>query len=298
MAQLELESLRPMLLASSSMPEDDSAWAFEIKYDGWRALTHVSHGRLRVISRLGNDLTARLPELAGLAERLRAHQLILDGEIIAPDASGRPSLEKLQERMQGESREQPICLMLFDVLQLDGKSLLRVPLGQRKELLAALALDGPAWRTAGFSVGNGAALLEASRAHGLEGLVAKRLDSRYQPGRRSPDWIKLKNFTTGRFVVGGWVTHGDGRRGLLVGTREGDKLRYMGTVEVGPGHEILAVLESIARKTSPFLPPRLTKEARFVAPRLVAEVQFLVGGEGLRDASLVGLEMAGPGSAP
>jgi bifunctional non-homologous end joining protein LigD len=293
MAQLELDRLRPMLLASSGMPEDDAAWAFEIKYDGWRALTHVDHGRLRVISRLGNDLTARLPELQGLADSLRAHQLILDGEIIASDAAGRPSLEKLQERMQGESREQPICLMLFDILQLDGRSLMRLPLTQRKELLAALALDGAAWRTASFSVGNGPALLAASRAHGLEGLVAKRLDSRYQPGRRSPDWIKLKNFETGRFIVGGWVTHSDGRRGLLVGTREGDLLRYAGTVEVGVGDEIVAVLETIARRSSPFLPPRIAKEqVRFVAPRLVAEVEFLVGGEGLRDAGLLSLALA------
>ena len=170
---------------------------------------------------------------------------------------------------------------------------MRLPLTQRKELLAALALDGAAWRTASFSVGNGPALLAASRAHGLEGLVAKRLDSRYQPGRRSPDWIKLKNFETGRFIVGGWVTHSDGRRGLLVGTREGDLLRYAGTVEVGVGDEIVAVLETIARRSSPFLPPRIAKEqVRFVAPRLVAEVEFLVGGEGLRDAGLLSLALA------
>jgi bifunctional non-homologous end joining protein LigD len=292
MAQLELASLRPMLLASSGMPDDDAAWAFEIKFDGWRALTHVDHGKLHVISRLGNDLTARVPELEPLADRLRAHQLILDGEIIAPDAAGRPSLEKLQERMHGDRREQPLCLWLFDILQLDGKSLLRLPLAQRKELLGALGLDGEAWRTASFSVGNGPALLAASRAHGLEGLVAKRLDSRYQPGRRSPDWIKLKNFERARFVVGGWVTHADGRRGLLVGTREGDQLRYAGTVEIGPGREIVALLDTLAQKSSPFLPPRPDKDARFVTPCLEAEVQFLVGGEGLRDASLVALEPA------
>ena len=192
-----------------------------------------------------------------MGRALGSHSAVLDGEIVALDSGGRPSFEALQQRMQLGSRAQaarrakstPVTYVIFDLLWLDGHSLMGLPYSERRARLAALALSGESWRTPEHVVGHGAALLAASAEQGLEGIVAKRLDSAYQPGLRSRDWLKIKRFGRQEFVIGGWMP-GKGRRSssvgaLLLGVYEpAGALRYVG--RVGSGFSD-AELERLAR---------------------------------------------------
>jgi len=285
----------PMLARADAegLPDDDERWGCEVKWDGVRALLWSDHGHVRIESRTQRDVTARYPELRALGRALGAHELLLDGELVALDAHGRPSFERLQTRMNAEgdraiaraARAQPIVYMAFDLLHLDGRALLELPYERRRELLERLRLEGPCWRTPRHHRGNLAALLEATREQGLEGIVAKRLDSPYEPGRRSGVWRKLRNRRRQELVIGGWTAGEGGRAGrvgaLLLGVREapGGPLRYAGRVGSGFGDATLDELERrlapLARARSPFRggadPP---SGARFVAPRLLADVEF------------------------
>jgi bifunctional non-homologous end joining protein LigD len=275
---------------------DDERWGYEVKWDGIRALLWSDHGHVRIESRTQREITARYPELRALGRALGAHELLLDGELVALDERGRPSFERLQSRMNVEGdaairravRAQSVSYMVFDLLHLDGRSLCDLPYERRRTLLEQLALEGPAWRTPRFHRGGGQALLEATREQGLEGVVAKRLDSRYEPGRRSGAWRKLRNRRRQELVIGGW-TEGEGARegrvgALLLGAHErpGGPLRYAGRVGSGFSDATLddlrARLEPLRRTRSPFRiepggarPPR---GARWVAPQLVAEVEL------------------------
>jgi len=287
------EELRPMLASlSPELPTADGAFAHEIKWDGVRALAFCSGGRVRLANRTGRDVTGRYPEVRGLGEALGSRAVVLDGEVVAFDEHGRPSFQRLQSRMhlasdsavRRRAREVPVHYVAFDLLYLDGRSTVDEPYERRRELLAGLELSGPAWQAPAHHRGDGQAVLEASRAQGLEGIVAKRLDSVYEPGRRSSAWLKIKNHRSETLVVGGWMPGTGSRRGrigsLLVGFREtpGGELRYAGRVGTGFTERELArlweLLEPLARAESPFggrTPPR---EARFVEPHLVAEVAF------------------------
>lgn len=277
-----------MLLDRGSLPADEARWLVEVKYDGWRSIVSCDRGAVRIVSRRGNDITAKVPELGALADAVKRHRLILDGELAVLGSDGRPDFAALGDKMLGDGRGRAV-LFIFDLLYLDGEDLMPLPLSERKRRLGALALHGEAWRTVSYSVGNAAALLAASRQMGLEGLVAKRLDSRYTPGRRSPHWIKVKNFERAALVVGGWEPDdAGGIHGLLVGTMDGERLTYRGLVEVGVGARLLPVLESIARPTSPFA-DRVPRRGRFVEPHLVAEVQHLAGSSEMRHALLLGV---------
>ncbi|HZV74000.1 MAG TPA: DNA ligase D [Conexibacter sp.] len=275
---------------------DDEQWGYEVKWDGIRALLWSDHGHVRIESRTQREITARYPELRALGRALGVHELLLDGELVALDERGRPRFERLQSRMnvEGEAairraaRAQPVVYMAFDLLHLDGRSLLELPYEQRRALLDDLGLDGPAWRTPRFHRGGGQALLDATREQGLEGIVAKRLDGRYEPGRRSSTWRKLRNRSRQELVIGGW-TEGEGRRAgrvgaLLLGAHErpGGPLRYAGRVGSGFTEatldELRRRLEPLRRTRSPFRieaggarPPR---GARYVRPQLVAEVEL------------------------
>ncbi|MHB8531827.1 MAG: DNA ligase D, partial [Solirubrobacteraceae bacterium] len=280
-----------------------------IKWDGVRAIAYSTPGELRLESRNLNDISDSYPELARLGRALGSRSAVLDGEIVAFDADARPSFGRLQQRMHVGSRAQarrlakqtPVTYMIFDVLWLDGHSLMGLAYSERRSRLSELELSGASWQTPEHVVGNGAALLQASAEQRLEGIVAKRLDSIYEPGLRPRSWLKLK--TTGRqeFVLGGWLP-GKGKRAstigaLLLGVYEpGAGLRYVGRVGTGFSErdlqrlqELLAPLE---RGDSPFTagerPPR---EARFVAPKLVAEVEFAEWTQGgsLRAPSYQGL---------
>jgi bifunctional non-homologous end joining protein LigD len=293
----------PMLAVTGTLPADDAAYAYEVKWDGVRALLSVEGGRLCLVARKGTDITARYPELRPLGRVLGSREAILDGEIVALDESGHPSFQLLQGRMHVESEsvirrrmtEIPAVFMIFDLLWLDGHSLMGSPYTERRRQLADLELSGPSWQTPGHHVGDGAALLEASAAQGLEGMVAKRLDSLYEPGRRSRAWIKVKNVCRQEFVVGGWMP-GEGVRSgrigaLLVGYHGDDgKLRYAGRVGTGFTERELTrlggLLEPLARDSSPFdphPPAAAHRAARYVEPQLVAEVGFR---EWTRDGTL------------
>ncbi len=234
---------------AANLPTDDAHWAYEMKWDGMRALVGVEQGTVWATSRAGNDATARFPELAGLGAALGDVDALLDGEVVALDDDGIPRFERLQPRMQAGSAaavrlraaEQAVAYMVFDVLWLDGHSTCELPYTDRRRLLERLALAGDAWQTPPTAVAGGADVLAASRRLGLEGVVAKRLDSPYLPGKRADAWRKVKPTQGQELVVGGWLP-GAGRLegvlgSLLVGyhERRGDSgpLRFAGRVGSG-----------------------------------------------------------------
>jgi bifunctional non-homologous end joining protein LigD len=304
------EKLAPMLARLGELPRREEDWAYEIKWDGVRAIAHSEPGRLRFYSRNLNEITDRYPELSRLNRALSHHRAILDGEIVAFDAEGRPSFGALQSRMhltaaarvRRLAKEAPVTYVIFDLLWLDGHSLLTLPYTARRERLAELELNGERWQVPDHVVGRGRELLAASAEQGLEGIVAKRLDSPYEPGRRSPCWIKVKNVERQEFVIGGWLP-GEGRRrdrigALLVGVREEDgSLRYAGRVGTGfteADLELLAeLLAPLERPTSPFAPgpPKPPRESIWVEPKYVCEVEFREWTQGgqLRAPSFKGL---------
>ena len=255
-----------------------------------RAIGYTQPGVLRLASRNQNDITIRYPELGGLGGALGARSVVLDGEIVCFDDAGRPSFAALQHRMHISSparaaalaQASPATYVIFDVLWLDGASLIAQPYAQRRDTLATLGLAGAQWRVPEHVAGDGAALLAASAEQRLEGVIAKRLDSRYEPGRRSGAWIKIKNVARQEFVIGGWMP-GQGRRdtrigALLLGVHHGGDLYYAGRVGTGFSERELDRLARLVgpRQASPFSaagppPPR---DAVFCSPRLVCEVEF------------------------
>jgi bifunctional non-homologous end joining protein LigD len=288
------EHVVPMNAKLAKLPPDDDRYGFEVKWDGVRATAYMRPGRIQLESRNLNDITAQYPELRGLTGALGAHEAVLDGEIVAFDADGRPSFERLQQRMHQTSetvirrrmKSHPVSYMVFDLLYLDGHSLMEEPYTERRRRLDQLALEGERgehWQAPAYSVGNGQALLKATAQQGLEGLVAKRLDSRYEPGKRGGAWLKIKNTARQELVIGGWVP-GEGRRrnrigALLVGFYEEGELRYAGKVGTGftekTLNELAKELAPLERKTSPFgALPKPPKGSIFVEPKLVAEIAF------------------------
>jgi bifunctional non-homologous end joining protein LigD len=267
-------------------------WSYEIKWDGIRGLVAVEAGRVGITSRLGNDLSGRYPELAALAEAVDA-PVLLDGEIVAFDDAGRPSFEVLQQRMHvADARrqaqfaaERPVALMCFDVLWHDGTSLLDVEYLDRRGVLTSLALTGPNWQTPTSVTGadEGAAMVAASRELGLEGVVVKRSDSRYEPGRRSRQWLKVKHRREQELVVGGWVEGQGSRRGsvgaLLLGWfDDGGGLHFAGRVGSGFSARDLTLwtrlLAERAEDESRFVAGDVPRDAHFVRPELVVQVGF------------------------
>ena len=281
----------PMKAKLGPLPLDDDAYGYEVKWDGVRAILHLDRGHVEMTGRNGTDFSRRYPELRPLGGALGTTRAILDGEIVAFDESGRPSFERLQSRMhlsteaaaKRRARDIPVTYVAFDLLWLDGRSTMGLPYSDRRSLLAELDVDGPHWRTPAHHEGDGAALLAATAEQGLEGIVAKRLDSTYEPGRRGGAWIKIKNVLRQELVIGGWAP-GEGNRAgrlgaLTVGVYDEEGgLRYVGKVGTGFNAETLRTvgdkLEELRRDKSPFdgrQPPRGTI---FVEPQLVAEVEF------------------------
>ncbi len=282
--------LAPMLAVPGALPTDVDAWAYEVKWDGVRAVVTVDDGRLTLRSRNGNDVSGAYPELTGLADQLGGRSAVLDGEVVALDAAGRTSFARLQERMHVRSpaaallRATPVQLLLFDLLWLDGGSLVDLPYDERRNALESLDLGGDHWSVPP-SFTDGSALVDATRAQGLEGVVAKRRDSRYLPGRRSPAWLKVKHLTRASVVVAGWKPGEGGRAGrigsLLLGVQGPDGLEYAGHVGTGFSSaeltRLAGLLEPLRRPDSPFATtvPRLhAKDAVWVEPALVAEVEL------------------------
>jgi bifunctional non-homologous end joining protein LigD len=284
--------VKPMLARAGKLPADERGWVFEIKWDGVRALVYSSPGDLRVESRNLKDITPQYPELARLNRALSSHAAILDGEIVGFDGHGRPSFATLQRRMHVGSaaqvkrlaKETPVTYMIFDLLWLDGHSTMELAYEQRRELLDALALDGTSWQTPGPLTGKGKDVLAATAEQKLEGVLAKRLESTYEPGARSTAWVKIKNVGRQELVIGGWLP-GEGRRSrrigaLLVGMYDADgSFRYAGRVGTGFSDaeldRLAKLLKALQRDGSPFQtgerPPR---GSVFCEPELVAEIEF------------------------
>jgi len=289
----EVSAPLPMLATAAALPDDDAAWGYEFKWDGVRAVAAVRRGALTLFSRKGTDITVRYPEVWRLPAALAGHDAIVDGEIVAMDAAGRPDFGALQNRMHRTgpevprmAAEKPVTYLVFDLLSWDGETLLDRPYAERRARLDGLGIAGHRWVATPWFTGGGPGVLAASEENGLEGVVAKRLSSPYRPGLRSPDWRKIKNFRTQAVVVGGWRA-GQGRRtgtigSLLVGVPDDEgRLVYVGHVGTGFSDQDLRDLQRTftARTTPPFegtLPREVTRDAHWVEPDLVGEVAYAV----------------------
>lgn len=299
-----------MLATVGPMPGDDERWALEMKWDGLRAIAAVTRDEVAIFSRTGREVSVSYPELQSMAAGVGPRELILDGEIVAL-RGGRPDFEALAERMNVSSlatvrRRQavvPVTYLIFDLLAVGGTSLLGACYRDRRARLEDLALEGPAWQTPPAFIGvPGAQIRDVSRREGLEGVMAKRLDSRYEPGRRSASWRKIKNIRRQEFVVGGWSPGAGGRTGqigsLLVGVYQAGDLRFAGRVGTGLGAASLRVLAELLaplrRDTPPFagtMPAQQVRDAVWVEPRVVIEARFAqwTSAGRLRSASFAGL---------
>ena len=283
-------ALKPMLAESGDPPpHPDPQWRYEPKMDGYRVIAFVDGASVRLQSRRGLDLTPFFPELASELAAQPGGQMVLDGEIVALDAAGRPSFNALQNRAQLKSaaeiaaaqRTSPVVLVCFDLLHFAGLNLRAAPYRDRHRYLAQ-CLAPSAHLQLVHSTADAEQLYDAAIGHGFEGVVAKRIDSTYQPGKRSRAWLKFKAAQSSEFVIGGF-TRGKGARdplgALLLGYFEDKALRYAGHVGSGLDEEAIAgLLERTAplkRRDSPFADEvPLHRPTTWIEPQLVAEVTF------------------------
>lgn len=275
-----------MLAMTGPLPVG-AGWAYEFKWDGVRALADLAGGHPRLYARSGVEITAAYPELVTLAEQV--DDALLDGEVVLFDPAGQPSFTALAERMHVRDRAKaarlaatiPVTYMIFDLLRWRGEDLTGWPYHERRAALDGLGLGAARWAVPP-SFADGAATYQAAGEHGLEGVLAKRADSVYRPGVRSPDWVKVKLEVTGDFVVGGWRPGARKIGGLLVGVPGPDgRLTYRGRVGGGIGaaleRELLRALEPLRADGSPFagdVPREDARGAIWVTPLIVVEVKY------------------------
>ena len=270
-----------MKAVSAELPTDDAGWAYEVKWDGYRTLVMVVNGQVALQSSNLIDVTRKWPSLAAIADDVNATSAVLDGEVVCLDAEGNSRFEWLQQGTY------PVTFVAFDVLHIDGHDTTELTFEQRRSLLEQVLDDGPNWFVSELhsGTGSGAALAASTRAGRAEGIVAKRLDSRYQPGKRSPSWRKIKHRSEQEFVVGGYTTGTGSRAGtfgsIAVGYYDGDRLVYAGTA--GSGFTQQAIDEAwrwFAENTiavSPFDPPpprEIARTCRWCRPDRVAQIAF------------------------
>jgi bifunctional non-homologous end joining protein LigD len=285
-------------------------WAYEMKWDGVRAfvLVDASSDGVRISNRKGGDISAGYPEFGALGAELGSTAVLLDGEIVALDERSRPSFQLLQRRMHVRdpralevlAHEVPVAFMVFDLLWRDGELFTGLSYTERRAALEALGRGGTRWQVPPVSTEHGDDALATSRELGLEGIVAKRLDSRYESGRRSSSWRKIKHDLSQEFVIGGW-SPGEGWRSggigaLLLGYYEDDgPLHYAGKVGTGFSERELERLDGLLRPLeqpeSPFAGIGVPRAAHFVEPRYVAEVRFAewTSGGRIRQPAYLGL---------
>ena len=287
--------VKPMLASPGQLSTRQGGWAYEFKWDGVRAMLYVEGGRVRALTRNDRNIVANFPELSAVGESLGSRRAVLDGEIVAVDEQGHTSFAALSHRLHLTSSTEikqralatPANFFAFDVVYLEGRSLLKETYDHRRRVLESLDLNGESFTTPPSLTGvSGERALAISRERQLEGIVAKRRDSPYSPGRRGDAWIKIKNFRTQEVVIGGW-TEGAGERAgslgaLLLGVPSGKGLDYVGKVGTGFSvanrEDLMRRLVQRRRKNSPFsdpLPRRETSECHFVRPDLVGEVTFV-----------------------
>ena len=307
--------LLPMLAGGNGIPPQPDAYQFEPKLDGQRALAIVENGTVALTNRRGIEITATFPEVAGLAGALTGRAAVLDGEVVTFDSQGRTDFQRLQARMhvaRPSARlvaECPIAFVAFDVLWIDGASLVERAQVERRVVLEDLALAGPTWQTAPVLEASPTELLDACSALGLEGFMAKRRDAPYRPGRRSSAWWKVRCVRRREFVVGGWSPGRGGRSSSIgslalgcfdVGPEEAERrsrparLVYAGQAGSGLTEVMIAQLvrlfDRITQESCPFTtPPPLP--LTYVRPLLVVEVAYTeVTKEGLlRQPAVKGL---------
>lgn len=279
-----------MLATAGALPDDDGQWAYEVKWDGARVIAEASAAGVRYTSRLGNDVTAAYPELRNLAGQLGSRQAILDGEFATFDRRGRTDFGLLQSRMHVRRptstlvTSTPVTFLIFDVLHVNDTSLLDASYDTRREALEGLELAGDAWRAPPAIVGDGATILESSKAQGLEGIVAKRRGSPYLPGRRTKPWLKIKNIRRTSVVIVGWTPGEGGRAGqvgsLLLAVNADRGLEYAGHVGTGFTQATLRRLQQLEPLTmdqSPLATPVPRAHAAgavYIRPVLVAEIDY------------------------
>lgn len=282
----------PPMLAVPGEPPSGRGWSVEFQWDGYRGVAHCRGGRVRVLGRNGADLLGRFPELGVLPELLGGRTAVLDGGIVALGPDRRPDFRLLQQRTRSDTgiralRPAPVAFYAFDLLHLDGRSLLDLPYTTRRALLTGLELPGEhaIQVPPSFPDADPAAVLRVAEQHGLDGVVAKLSSSRYEPGLRSAAWVRTALRRTREVVVGGWQPDRGACAGtvgsLLLGAHDGTGLVYVGHVGIGFADRVLGdldrCLERLARRTSPFaapLPDGLGHGARWVRPVLVGEVEF------------------------
>jgi bifunctional non-homologous end joining protein LigD len=274
----------PMLATlAEDVPKGDN-WLFEVKWDGYRALAYVRGGEVKLVSRNGNDLTQRFSAIArAIAQAVKTPDCVLDGEVCALDEQGRSSFSAMQQGAPGT----PLVYYAFDVLEIEGETLVDLPLVERRKRLEKLLDRRNRTVVISEAFDDGEALLEAAREQHLEGVIAKRRDSRYAVGRRTRDWLKIKTHGRQEFLIAGY-TRGQGRRegrfgSLVLAVRRGGELVYVGNCGTGfkdrDIDELLEKLRPLERKTAPFeVVPKMPKVRKgdvvWVEPKLVCEVEF------------------------
>ncbi len=286
-------SIKPMLAVPGELPSDDEHWAFEIKWDGVRTILFVEGGRVRAQNRNDLDVTTAFPEVADIGKFLGMTTCVIDGEVVALGEDGRPSFSRLQHRMHVTNQREahrrattdPVSFVAFDLLYIDGHLLLEHSYDERRVRLEALHLAGDTFTTTDSFATSGRDILDAATANGSRGGGEAPRCCCNRPGRRHPDWIKVKAFRTQEVVIGGW-TEGRGERdgglgALLLGVPGPDGLRYIGKVGTGFSDrarlDLLNDLRPLTLDVSPFdspLPARETSNAHFVRPDLVGEVAY------------------------
>src|ERR1700737_1920090 len=296
--------IEPMKARLIDDPPTHGDWLYELKFDGIRAIAVKNTSKISLISRNGNKLDARFPEIAEAVKKLPVRECVIDGEVVALDEEGRSSFQLLQA-LEMERRKAPLRLYVFDLLQLDGKSLLGIPLEQRKQLLAKVCESvGDPIRYSGEISGDVKSLLAEVKRRSLEGLIGKQRKSVYEPGRRTGTWIKLKCVSEQEFVIGGYTPPAGSREyfgAILVGYYDGGKLKFAGKVGSGFTSKSLSMLHKKFREEErggcPFvdlpskqggewvqgITPSMMKKMHWGNPKFVAQIKFA---EWTRDGKL------------
>jgi bifunctional non-homologous end joining protein LigD len=307
--------IEPMKARLVDDPPTHGNWLYELKFDGIRAIAIKNNAKVSLISRNENKLDGRFPEIVEAIKDLPVRECVIDGEVVALDEEGRSSFQLLQA-LEMEGRKAPLRLYVFDLLQLNGKSLLGLPLEQRKQVLAKICENvGDQIRYSGEISGDVKSLLAEVKRRGLEGLIGKQRDSVYEPGRRSGTWIKLKCVNEQEFVIGGYTPPAGSRKhfgAILVGYYDGGKLKFAGKVGSGFTAKSLSTLSKKFREEEredcPFvdlpcklatgrvrptggqggewvqgITPSMMKKMHWVNPKFVAQIKFA---EWTRDGKL------------
>ncbi len=283
-------AIEPMLATPGELPSSDDGWVYEFKWDGVRCLAETNpEGNISLLSRNRNDLTISFPEVHPIASELPPNT-VLDGELLVLDQDKRPSFGLLQHRLHVVDPHHvsslvgthPVNYFVFDVLRLDGHDVCGLPWHERRRVLDSLELSGSSWRVPPFFEGDGKATLEAAESLKLEGLIAKRREGIYLPGRRSSSWQKVKLMRIDEFVVGGF-TEGSGRRlgavgSLLLGAYDEGRFRYVGSVGSGLSDADAALfrdhLGALLVDVDPFEIGPERPDGSFVRPELVVQVRY------------------------